>query len=74
MSRGWPLISVLRLGSDIGLAVVAQETDEDMQVEVAVDIASRVTTARHTVFRGGDTGRRRAANTAAAELWRRLAD
>lgn len=61
-----------RIGSDIGLAVIAQDTDEDMQVEVAVDIASRVTTARHTVFRGGDTGRRRAANTAAAELWRRL--
>ena len=63
-----------RLGADIGLAVVAQETDEDMRVNVAVDIAGHVTTATHTVFRGGDTGRRRAANAAAAELWRRLAD
>jgi nicotinamide-nucleotide amidase len=62
----------LRLGADIGLAVVAHETDEDMRVEVALDISGHVTTATSTVFRGGDTGRRRAANAAAAELWRRL--
>lgn len=64
----------LRLGADIGLAVVAQETDEDMRVDIAIDIGDRVTTATRTVFRGGDTGRRRAANAAAAELWKRLAD
>jgi len=64
----------LRLGADIGLAVVAHETDEDMRVEVALDIARHVTTATSSVFRGGDTGRRRAANAAAAELWRRLGD
>jgi len=64
----------VRLGADIGLAVVAHETDEDMRVDVAVDITGEVTAATHTAFRGGATGRRRAANTAAAELWRRLAD
>jgi len=63
----------LRLGAEIGLAVVAEETDDDMRVEVAVDIAGDVSTATQSVFRGGDTGRRRAANAAAAALWRRLA-
>jgi len=31
-------------------------------------------TASHVIFRGGETGRRRSANAAAAELWRRLGE
>ena len=64
----------LRLGAEIGLAVVAVETADDMRVEVAVDIDGDVSSTTQAVFRGGDTSRRRAANAAAAALWKRLAD
>jgi nicotinamide-nucleotide amidase len=74
-SAAWLASDVrLRLGAEIGLAVVAHESGDDMSVEVATDIAGRVDSATHTVFRGGDTGRRRAANAGVAALWRRLAD
>ena len=61
-------------GADVGLAAVAYETDDAMRVEISVVIEGRQTRAAHSVFRGGDAGRRRAANAAAAELWRRLKD
>ncbi len=63
-----------RAEADFGLAAVAHEEGEDMQVEVGLDLEGVTDTARRTVFRGGDTGRRRAANVAIAELWRRLRD
>jgi hypothetical protein len=62
-----------RTGADIGLAAVARESAEDMNVDIAIDTRERQWTAKHSVFRGGDAGRRRAANAAIAELWRRLA-
>jgi nicotinamide-nucleotide amidase len=61
-----------RAEADIGLAAIAHEHGDDMQVEIGLDIEGRTDTVTRTVFRGGDTGRRRAANTAIAELWRRL--
>jgi len=64
----------VRTGADIGLAAVARESAEDMNVDMAIDTRERQWTAKHSVFRGGDAGRRRAANAAIAELWRRLAD
>ncbi len=64
----------VRTGADIGLAAVARESAEDMHVDMAIDTTERQWTAKHSVFRGGDAGRRRAANAAIAELWRRLAD
>jgi len=64
----------LREGANahVGLAVAAADHGEDMAVEIVVDVGGEVTTSDHTAFRGGDIGRRRAANTACAELWRRL--
>jgi len=53
---------------------MARESAEDMNVDMAIDTRERQWTAKHSVFRGGDAGRRRAANAAIAELWRRLAD
>lgn len=63
-----------RTGAEVGLAAVAHETGDDMQVEVGVDLEGQPWRASHSIFRAGDIGRRRAANAAAAELWRRLAD
>ena len=60
--------------TDIGLAVIAHESDEDMQVEIGLDIEGVTHEVTRTAFRGGDQGRRRSANAAAAELWRQLAD
>ena len=57
---------------EIGLAAVAYESGDDMVVRTCVDIEGHQHTAERSVFRGGDAGRRRAANTAAAELWKRL--
>jgi nicotinamide-nucleotide amidase len=59
-------------GVEIGVAVVAVETGEDMRAEVGLDIEGRTGRATHAIFRGGETGRRRSANAACAELWRRL--
>lgn len=61
-----------RAGAHIGLAAVAHEAGDDMRVEVGLDLEGVTSRAGHTVFRAGDLGRRRAANAAAAELWRRL--
>jgi nicotinamide-nucleotide amidase len=61
-----------RAGTDIGIAAVAHESGDDMRVDVAIDMDGQRWQARHSVFRGGDAGRRRSANVAAAELWRRL--
>ena len=61
-----------RAEADIGLAVIAHEEGDDMQVEIGLDIEGETDTVTRTAFRGGDTGRRRSANVAIAELWRRL--
>jgi hypothetical protein len=53
---------------------MATDRGDDLAVDVAVDVDGLSTTSRHTAFRGGDIGRRRAANIACAELWTRLAD
>ena len=59
-------------GTEIGLAAIAIDQEDDMRVEVGIDIEGRRWQASHAIFRGGDIGRRRSANAAAAELWRRL--
>jgi nicotinamide-nucleotide amidase len=61
-------------GTEVGLAVVAREAGDDMHADVGLDIEGRQVTASHVVFRGGETGRRRAANAGAAELWRQLGE
>jgi nicotinamide-nucleotide amidase len=61
-------------GADIGLAAVGHEHGDDMQVGIGLDIEGRTETVTRTAFRGGDAGRRRSANAALAELWRRLAE
>jgi hypothetical protein len=70
------LAAQVRSDSDvaIGLAAVAHESGEDMHVEVGLDIEGRRSRASHAIFRAGEIGRRRSANAAAAELWRRLGD
>jgi nicotinamide-nucleotide amidase len=60
--------------ADVGLAAVGHEQGDNMQVEIGLDIEGRTETATRTAFRGGDAGRRRSANAALAELWRRLDD
>jgi nicotinamide-nucleotide amidase len=59
-------------GVACGLAVRARERGGDMAVTVATDIEGRVHRVTRTAFLAGDVGRRRAAITAAAELWMRL--
>ncbi len=61
-----------RHGSDIGLAAVCREAGDDMTVMVGLDIEGTITSVERTAFRGGEAGRRRSANAAIAELWRRL--
>ncbi len=61
-----------RAGTHIGLAIIGREHGDDMQVEIGLDLEGRTETVTRTAFRGGDTGRRRAANIAIAELWKRL--
>ncbi len=61
-----------RSGTEIGLAVIAQEEGGDMRVDIAIDIDGVATTVTRRAFRGGDAGRRRAANAAITELWRQL--
>lgn len=63
-----------RAEAEVGLAAVAHERGDDLQVEVGMDIEGHTEMVTRTVFRGGETGRRRAANVAVAELWRRLRD
>ncbi len=64
-----------RTGADIGLSVIATEAGEDMRVEVGVALGggTETTLVTRSAFRGGDAGRRRSANVAITELWRRLA-
>jgi nicotinamide-nucleotide amidase len=61
-----------RAEADFGLAAIARDQGDDMQVEIGLDLEGETDTVTRTAFRGGDTGRRRAANVAIAELWRRL--
>jgi nicotinamide-nucleotide amidase len=61
-----------RSGAEIGLGLLAADHRDDMRAEVVVDLAGTLSQAQHAIFRGGDIGRRRAANAACAELWRRL--
>jgi nicotinamide-nucleotide amidase len=61
-----------RAGADVGLSAIASEADEDLRVDIGVALGGEATAASHTAFRGGDTGRRRCANAAITELWRRL--
>lgn len=61
-----------RAEADIGLAVIGRERGDDMEVEIGLDVGGQTDTVTRRAFRGGDTGRRRSANVAIAELWRRL--
>jgi nicotinamide-nucleotide amidase len=61
-----------RAGADVGLAAVVSEAGEDMRVDVGIALGDESTAVSLTAFRGGDTGRRRCANAAITELWRRL--
>ena len=61
-----------RAEADIGLAAMAHQDGDDMRVEIGLDLEGVTDTVTRTVFRGGDTGRRRSANVAIAELWKRL--
>ena len=63
-----------RAAADVAVAAIGSATGDDMDVEIGIDIGGQATHVKRTVFRGGDAGRRRAANAAAAELWRRLSD
>jgi nicotinamide-nucleotide amidase len=63
-----------RAGADVGLAAVVGESGEDMRVEIGIDLEGETSCVTRTAFRGGDTGRRRCANAAITELWRRLGE
>lgn len=58
--------------ADVGLAVRVREVRGDTSVTIATVLGRRVTHVRRRAFLAGDTGRRRAANSACAELWGRL--
>jgi nicotinamide-nucleotide amidase len=58
--------------ADVGLAVRARERGGDTAVTVAIAIDGETSRASRTAFQRGDSGRRRAALVACAELWRRL--
>jgi nicotinamide-nucleotide amidase len=58
--------------SEVGLAVRAHERDGDMAVTIAVALDGNVSQVTRTAFLGGESGRRRAALLACAELWTRL--
>ena len=59
-------------GVEIGLAVRARERDGDTSVSIAIAAADGTTRVTRTAFLADEDGRRRAAVTACAELWRRL--
>jgi nicotinamide-nucleotide amidase len=59
-------------GADVGLCVLARDTDGDMAVAIAMTDGDRSHAVTRTAFLGGDQGRRRAANLACTELWRWL--
>lgn len=59
-------------GADVGLVVRARERDGDTAVTIAVALGGNLTQVTRTAFLGGESGRRRAALLACAELWSRL--
>jgi nicotinamide-nucleotide amidase len=61
-------------GAGAALVVRASERGGDMDVRVAVSLEGRTSRARRQAFLAGDLGRRRAANVACTELWRRLGE
>jgi nicotinamide-nucleotide amidase len=61
-------------GADVGLAVGAVERAGDMVVRIAIADGRRTTEVERLAFLAGDQGRRRAANSACAELWTRLGE
>ncbi len=63
-----------RAGADVGLAAIGHDSGDDMNVEIGIALGDQRIAASQTVFRGGDAGRRRSANAAIGELWRRLAE
>lgn len=63
-----------RADAEVGLAAIAREAGDDMTVAIGIALDGRAVSAERSAFRGGETGRRRAANAAAAELWRVLGD
>jgi nicotinamide-nucleotide amidase len=60
--------------ADLGLALYARETRGDTHVRVAISSATGVTEDQRIAFLGGDEGRRRAALSACAALWKWLAE
>ncbi|MDQ3553898.1 MAG: molybdopterin-binding protein [Chloroflexota bacterium] len=58
--------------SDVGLALRARERRGDTAVSVAIAVGGRLAQRTRTAFLSGSEGRRRAALTACAELWREL--
>ena len=58
--------------SDVGLAVRVRERGGDTAVTIAVALDGEVSQVTRTAFLGGESGRRRAALLACAELWTRL--
>ena len=63
-----------RYGTAVGLAAAAMGDGDDLQVRIGLDVEGRTHSVTRTAFRGGDAGRRRSANAAIAELWKRLGD
>ena len=61
-------------GTRIGLAVRARERAADTAVAIAIDLDGDLSQVSRTAFQRGETGRRRAALVACAELWRRLGE
>jgi hypothetical protein len=61
-----------RAGADVGLSAIVGEDGDDMSVDIGIALDGDTSTVSRTAFRGGDTGRRRCANAAITELWRRL--
>ena len=62
-----------RSRADLGLAAIATEEGDDMRVAIGLAVGDEPEVVSRTAFRGGDAGRRRSANAAITELWRRLA-
>jgi nicotinamide-nucleotide amidase len=61
-----------RGGADLGLALLATESGDDMRVLVAITDGTREHVEEHMAFLGGEMGRRRAVNLACLTLWRWL--
>jgi nicotinamide-nucleotide amidase len=61
-----------RAQTEVGLACVARDEGDDMSVAIGLDIEGSICEVTRSAFRSGDAGRRRSANAAITELWRRL--